>query len=109
MKIVINTRFGSFGLSRKALELYSVLKYGDNFVEESPYYMYIHIQADDVIVYDDCIERDDPLLVQVVEELGEQSWGKFSKLVIKEIPDGSEWTIEEHDGFESVRKPCTYY
>lgn len=109
MKIVINTCFGSFELSKKALELYSVLKYGENFVEESTHYLSIHIQADDVIVYDDCIERDDPLLVQVVEELGEQSWGKFSKLLVKEIPDGSAWEIEEHDGIETLRKPCTYY
>jgi hypothetical protein len=48
------------------------------------------------------IERNDPALIQVVEELGEKSFGQHAKLSIVEIPDGVSWTIEEYDGSEWV-------
>lgn len=107
MKVVINTCFGGFGLSKKALERYSVLKYGENFVnyEGGLYY----IKHADGGTYDIEIARDDPLLVQVVEQLGERAWGEYSKLTVKEIPDGSDWEIAEYGGRERLRKPCTYY
>lgn len=46
--------------------------------------------------------RDDPALLQVVEELEEEASRKPSKLRIVEIPDGVDWKIEEHDGLEHV-------
>lgn len=48
------------------------------------------------------IERDDPILVQVVEELGTSASGPHSNLGITEIPDGTSWEIEEYDGNEHV-------
>ena len=48
------------------------------------------------------IERNDPALVQTVQELGEKAAGDYSKLVIVEIPDDTEWTVEEYDGMEHV-------
>lgn len=48
------------------------------------------------------IERDDPLLVQVVEELGDAAGGDFSKLRVAEIPADVEYTIEEYDGNEHI-------
>jgi len=110
MKIVINTCYGGFGLSKKALETYSILKYGENLVivhDNELQYYFIKVGAEEIT--EDDIDRNDPLLVQVVEELGDASWGQFSRLTVKEIPDGSEWEIEEYDGRESLRKPCTYY
>lgn len=47
-------------------------------------------------------ERDDPLLVQVVEELGEEANGQYSSLKIVEIPGGIDWEIDEYDGWESI-------
>ena len=47
-------------------------------------------------------KRDDPLLVQVVKELGRAASGECAKLVIVEIPDDAEWEIEEYDGIEWV-------
>ena len=47
-------------------------------------------------------DRSDPLLIQVIEELGEKASGRCAKLQIVEIPDGVEWEIEEYDGNEHV-------
>ena len=50
----------------------------------------------------DNLTRNDPILVQVVEEMGDKAWGRHAKLVIVEIPDDVHWTVEEHDGVEWV-------
>ena len=47
-------------------------------------------------------DRNCPLLIQVIKELGEKSWGSHAKLKIVEIPDGVEWEIDEYDGLEWV-------
>mgnify|MGYP003342248937 FL=1 len=56
-------------------------------------------QSQTLTSYD--ISRNDPALVQLVEEDPGQ-FGKFSNLKIVEIPDDVEWTIEEYDGNEWV-------
>lgn len=48
------------------------------------------------------LDRNDPVLVQVVEELGEGSWGHFAELKVVEIPDDVNWYIDEYDGLEWV-------
>lgn len=48
------------------------------------------------------LERHDPLLIQVVEELGKESWGSHAKLKIVKIPADVEYTIEEYDGSEHI-------
>jgi hypothetical protein len=83
MKIVINSCHGGFGLSDKALEMYRA-----------------RVQDTSVDYHD--IERDDPVLVGLVEELGDEVNTRFSQLKIVEIPDGIEWTICEYDGLEWV-------
>ena len=50
------------------------------------------------------IGRTDPLIIQVVEELGDEANGRFSELEVVEIPDGIEWEIDEYDGSETVRE-----
>ena len=51
---------------------------------------------------DDNLTRNDPILVQVVEEMGDKAWGRYAKLAIVEIPDDVQWIIEENDGMEWV-------
>jgi hypothetical protein len=83
-KIVINTCWGGFGLSDAAIERYQELS-GSS---KSSYYS---------------IERDDPYLVQVVEELGESANGKYSQLKVVEIPDDVNWYIHDYDGVENIK------
>lgn len=83
MKIVINSCFGGFGLSDKALNRYKEL--GGTLTNCQP-------------------NRDDPILVRVVEELGEDSWGFLAALKVVEIPDGIDWEISEYDGCETIEE-----
>ena len=48
------------------------------------------------------ITRDDPVLVQVVEEMGRDANGRCAELRVVEIPDDVKWEIEEYDGKEWV-------
>lgn len=83
-KVVINTCFGGFNLSDKAIGLYAGLT---NQV------------FDNIVVWD--IKRDDPMLVRVVETLGGEM-GFATRLRVVEIPADVEWEISEYDGWEHV-------
>ena len=48
------------------------------------------------------ISRDDPVLIEVIEELGDAANGDHAELAIVEIPDDVEWEISEYDGSEHV-------
>jgi len=49
-------------------------------------------------------DRTNPLLVQVVEELGVKASGISAKLKVVEIPDDIEWEIDDYDGMETIRE-----
>ena len=97
MKVVINSCYGGFGLSKEACVLYAermglnVGKFNDTwgFYEDGDF-------------YDREIPRNDSVLVSIVEELGEKASGRFSNLRVVEIPDGVDWCIHEYDGNEWV-------
>ena len=79
MFIVVNRCFGGFSLSKAAQE-----QLGIN------------------TAYPD-ISRDDPRLVEVVQELGEQAAGHSANLVVESIPDfATDWTINDYDGYEDI-------
>jgi len=52
--------------------------------------------------YERDIERHDPVLAQVVEELGDVANGHCANLRVVDIPDGVEYTVEEYDGLEHI-------
>ena len=85
-KIVINKCFGGFDLSEEAIELFKKKAGLD--------------RREKVWVYD--LRRDDPALVETVQELGSKADGDCAKLKIVEIPDDVKWMIEEYDGQEWV-------
>ena len=83
MKVVINTCYGVFELSDMACLEYCKRK-----------------GIEKIRRYD--IPRDDPDIINIVETMGEASWGKYAKLEIIDIPDGIDWKIGEHAGEEWV-------
>jgi hypothetical protein len=48
------------------------------------------------------IKRDDPVLVQVVKELGSVANGSHAELKVVSVPADVEWEIDEYDGLEWV-------
>ena len=68
--------------------------YGESF-EEWP-------KKDSGYFYSSDIPRDDPDLIKVIEKLGKKANNRFSDLKIVEIPDGTEYIIDEYDGLEHI-------
>lgn len=89
MKVAINKCYGGFSLSKEAYIYYKKLK-GDEKIDPNKTGL------------SRLLERHDPDLIKVVEELGEKANGRHAKIEIIEIPDGIEYEIEEYDGVEWV-------
>lgn len=132
-KIVYNACYGGYGLSDAAIMRYaeikgitlypSVSEYGfTNYylcepeeykrieAEESvnPVGLLRYARSNAMCFSDGDIERDDPVLVQVVEELGDGASGRYADLSIAELPAGTLYRIEEYDGMESVMTQDDY-
>ena len=87
MKVVINNCYGGFSLSEAGIARYLELK---------------GIEWPNAGFYDRDIPRDDPILIQLFEEMGDAANGFAADMKIVEIPDGVDWEIEEYDGNEWV-------
>jgi len=104
MKVVINTDWGGFGLSDDAIRRYAELK-GITLVEETNEYgitFYVDQINDESYFEAHDFDRTDPALIQVVEEMGDASFGWAAKLKIVEIPDGVDWYVSDYDGVEHI-------
>lgn len=132
MKVILNKCFGGFSVSQEAYELYAKKKgielfaYKLEIVSGKPIYKktdtgnsiftitftkdfgdYIELSDDDFDKYYlglDESHREDPVLIEVVEELGERANSPFSKLVVVDIPDGMEYEIDDYDGVETLHQ-----
>lgn len=129
MKLVINTCYGGFGLSLKGQKRYLELKGKQAYFykQKSNYTQYEFERIDSIENIDNLfiyctthdqgkiindwpedtfharnIERNDPDLVQVVEELGPEASGMCNKLTIVEIESGRWYKIDEYDGLEHI-------
>jgi len=89
MKIVYNVSYRGFGISEAALIMYNQKR----VKHELP-----------PVEYELDIKRDDPILVEVVEYLGEDANDVYSSLAIREIPDefADCYKIKEKHGVEVV-------
>jgi len=87
MKVVVNRCFGGFGLSKKATQWLTERGVTCGYSDES------------IKVF-----RTHPLVIEVVETMGDEASGVYADLKIIEIPfDGVEgWWIEEYVGMERV-------
>ena len=61
-----------------------------------------HIQSNELYLTSSDISRTDPILIQIVEEMGEKSFGMCSEIEVVNIPDDIKYTIEEYDGNEHI-------
>jgi hypothetical protein len=115
-KLVINGSFGGFSLSEKAFRMYLDRAGIEYVVEDHPDSIWNKRfkkktfddddNNDDSFLDEWDLERDDHILVSVVEELGsEEASGDMSDLRIVELPaDVDCWTIQEYDGNETVHE-----
>lgn len=130
MKIILNKCYGGFDVSKEAymlyakkkgLELYQYASDFDNFKkciykktnDEALFKNYfikdmgdnIEISNEDYKKYNLYLNnehRQDPILIEVVEELGDKASGRFGKLEVVEIPDNCYYKIDEYDGIETI-------
>jgi hypothetical protein len=132
MKVILNKCYGGFDVSDECYGLYAKKKgvklfryvddYGMNLKKISDgnagmnsiaYYFvrdYGEFLHRDDIDWDDYIylgreHREDPILIECVEELGtERASGRFGELVVVDIPDGMDYVIDEYDGIETLHQ-----
>ena len=130
-KVVYNACYGGFGLSKEAIQRYWEIKGQQVWVEDELWGCNIWLvppeerlkpknsvefsamSMDERIAYNKAysaqtwyhcdVVRHDPVLVQVVEELGDKANGMCAKLRIDEV--SGPYRIDEYDGFESVETP----
>lgn len=58
----------------------------------------------DAIIDLDSDHREDPILIEVVEELGEDANDWCSQLKVVEIPDDLDYVIDNNDGIETLHQ-----
>ena len=132
MKVILNKCYGGFHLSHEAYMLYAKKKglilypyaldystdtyhYINNPENESKYTIhYFTKNYGDTVSFKDVedkylfwlnhLYRDDPILVEVVEELGERANGHFADLVVADIPDNMGYVIDSYDGKETLHQ-----
>ena len=125
MKVVINSCYGGFSLSREAMveyykqkgvTVYLFIASGKKFVRFDPekhkknsliYYRTVPEWTDnDYSTWADKgeIQLDDPILVGLVESMGDAANGEYSKLRIVNVPDDANWEINDYDGMESIHE-----
>jgi len=128
MKVVVNNCYGRFGLSPKAQEKYWGLKGKRVFFYVSEYGakkarkvsadinpLLVHTLFKDYgplvnlaevpreeFARSETIERHEPVLVRVVEEMGKAADGTRARLTVIEIPDGADYVIRDYNGMEWV-------
>lgn len=126
MKIILNKCYGGFDISDEAYELYAekkgltLYRYYDDYKNKQMlkgsglinYYFTKdfgdNIEKDKIDwktnLYLNYGHRDDPTLVEVVEELGNKASGSYSNLVVVEIPDNMDYVIDNYDGIETLHE-----
>jgi hypothetical protein len=103
-KIAYNNCFGGFTLSRAAVlrarEISENPNWGGTCTEGDVYENGMVLGSHHGYVND--VPRHDPVLIQVIEELGDAANGAYASLCIEDVPAGTAYRIDEYDGNESV-------
>jgi hypothetical protein len=99
-RIVVNNDIGVFGLSRVAAALLAERKGfdlsfdHDDILRVLPNGRAVPLAAS--------LDRADPVLVGVVEELGTAAWGENAELRVVTIPESATWKLHSVCGYEFV-------
>jgi hypothetical protein len=90
IEILLNICYGGWNISKKAIELYKLRSPSYNITENH---------------FDYYFNRDDPILVQIYKELGNEFDDRYSKTIITKILKKYEnyYDIDEYDGRECVK------
>lgn len=88
-KVILNKSYGGFDISDKAVALYAKRKGLD--------FDYCNLRLDSSY-------REDPTLIEIVEELGPKASGKYGNLKVVEIPADMEYVVDDYDGLETLHK-----
>ena len=132
-KVVYNACYGGFSLSRESCKRYWELQGKEVWIENGDFMDIFTVwlvppeerfeqkdwrsmTMDERVAYNKKhseqtwyygnVSRHDPILVQVVEELGKKANGDYGNLAIAEV-SGS-YRIDEYDGYETVKEPDGY-
>lgn len=131
-KVVYNACYGGFNLSREACKRYWELQGKQAWIEDADWGFTVwlvppeervvqpenwhSLPLEERIAFnkkyseqtwdDDRVDRHDPILVQVVEELGDKANGMCAKLAVEEV--SGPYRIDEYDGYETVKEPDGY-
>lgn len=108
-KVAINSCFGGFHLSDEAMVMYLKKMYPDKVITTEPdKWGSLEFMVDgkkfyqfEVSEYDN---RENPILIEVIETLGGKADGRYSDLKIVEIPDDVQYEITDYDGVETVEE-----
>ena len=130
-EIILNKCYGGFDVSYEAYKLYAHKKGLDLYRYKSSFKDIKHIiynkakDDEDLFVsyftkdFGDNVEisnedyekyllniredkREDPILIEVIKELGEKASGRFGNLKIVKIPNDADFVLEEYDGIETL-------
>jgi hypothetical protein len=127
MKVILNKCYGGFDVSdaayhryaeKKGIEIFTYsLTSGLDYEKTDRKSGFVHyltkdfgdfVKQEDVndedILYLNAEMREDPVLVEVVEELGKGASGAYGELKVVEIPDGMKYVIDEYDGYEELHE-----
>lgn len=103
MKLLINVCYGGYGISDEAIVLWAQKKNIALIKNTTEYGDYSYYMDGDKIISGHDIDRDDPTIIEVFEELGsERTSGDHGQLSLVELPDGCEYELTEFDGWESI-------
>ena len=108
-KIAINRKFGGFSLSNEAMLMYLEKTYPSEKIEvlkDKWGFTTFIINGEEIYSLDVCrkVNRENPILIEVIETLGERANTQYSKLKIGEIPDDVKYEISDYDGMETVEE-----
>ena len=102
VKVVINQCFGGFGLSAQAKQKYLEIKGVTGVVIKKNDWGHLTAFVIGAEHFDGDMDRTDPILVQVVEQLGKHANGAHAKLKVVDVGKGVRYRISEYDGNEHI-------